>query len=203
MRVVTTMFMLLGVLAVSACSTTRVSLPYAAGAGGTPTAPTASPMVSVGSFSDRRGTDPHWLGAIRGGFGNPLKTIELENTASDVMAAAFSQALASRGLLATGPTGRYTLSGVIQKFDCSQYVRREAHADIVVTITEAATGKVVLDQTFQETVVTGEGLTLDAGIFASTDDLKAVAAQALQKVIDDVLSAPSFTGILQAAAAPG
>jgi hypothetical protein len=200
MRGVTMTFLFLGLLTISACSTTRVSLPYQAGA--TPIAAVAKPLVSVGAFSDQRGTDPHWLGAIRGGFGNPLKTLELENTASEMMKEAFSQALTSRGLLASNAAGRYTLSGVIQKFDCSQFVRREAHATIIVTVTETATGKTVMNQSFEETVVTGEGLTLDAGILASTDDLKAVAAQALQKVIDDVLNGSTFTGVIQTASIP-
>jgi hypothetical protein len=39
------------------------------------------------------------------------------------------------------------ISGVIQKLDCRQYVRREAHAAIEVRVTETASGRKVFAQT--------------------------------------------------------
>src|SRR5690606_12667685 len=60
------------VASLCACSTTRVGMKYDSSrvqevfAGQTGT-------ISVGSFIDQRGEPAHWLGAIRGGFGNPVK----------------------------------------------------------------------------------------------------------------------------------
>lgn len=183
-------------LFIAACSTSKVSLSYDAK---TPVPEAAQALVSVGSFVDRRGTDPHWLGAIRSGLGNPITTLELQNSASEMMQEAFREALAARGLLVAGKTGRYALSGTIVKFDCSQLVRREAHADLMVTITDIETGKVVMDQAFQKSIVTGEGFTFDAGILASPEDLKAVAARALRDVIDNVLDSKAFAEIVSGA----
>jgi hypothetical protein len=173
----------------AACSTTRTTLSYQPTKTVSPSS--TRPLFGVGKFSDDRGTDPHWLGAIRGGFGQPLKTIELSETASEVVEHAYSQALAARGLLdSTAP--RYVLAGKIVHLDCSQFVRREAHADIDLTVIDSASGKPVFEQSFQKTVVQGDTVTLDAGIFASVDDLKAVATQALNEMIDESLSSDVF-----------
>ena len=181
----------------SACSTTRVSLSYDAAQVTAPA--TARPLISVGTFADQRDIDPHWLGTIRGLVGEPLKMLELQDTASEMMSRAFREALAARGLLVAGESGRYRLTGTITKFDCSQLMRREAYAEITVTITDTETGKVVLDQPYHHSIVTGEGFTFDSGIFASPEDLKAVAARVLRTVIDDVLDSNAFAEIVSGA----
>lgn len=173
----------------AACSTTQTTLNYQSGK---PVSPSSiRPLFAVGSFSDDRGTDAHWLGAIRGGLGQPLKTIELSDTASEVVGRAYGQALAARGLLAS-TSSRYVLTGKIIHLDCSQLIRREAHADIDLTVTNSTSGKPVFEHLFQKTVVQGDAASLDVGIFASVDDLKAVATQALNEVIDESLDSDVF-----------
>ena len=177
-------------LVLAGCSTTAVSLDYTRAP-----APVAGarPQVAVGSFADqRRDGDPRQLGAIRGGMGNPLKTLVLAEDASVVVQKAFSQALDKRGLLAPSGSGHYTLSGVINKLDCSQLMRREAHADIAVSLTNNATGKVVWQQIAHAEVVTEPASAFDVGVGASVEDLQAVAAKALQDAIDDALSNARF-----------
>jgi hypothetical protein len=177
-------------LVLAGCSTTAVSLDYTREPAPTPG---AERQVAVGSFADqRRDGDPRQLGAIRGGMGNPLKTLVLAEDASVVVQKAFGQALDKRGLLAPTGSGRYTLSGVIKKLDCSQLIRREAHADIIVSLTDNVTGKVVWQQTAHSDVVTEPASALDVGIAASPEDLQAVAAQALQNAIDNALSNAGF-----------
>jgi len=176
-------------LMLAGCSTTAVSLDYTRAP-----APVAGarPQVAVGSFADqRRDNDPRQLGAIRGGMGQPLKTLVLSEDASVVVQKAFSQALDKRGLLAPSGSGRYTLSGVINKLDCSQYIRREAHADIVVSLTDNATGKVVLQQTAHADGVT-EPSGADYSIFGKVEDLRVVAERTLQDAIDKALSDARF-----------
>jgi hypothetical protein len=189
-------FLALLLLALAGCSTTAVSLDYTRAP-----APAAGvrPQVAVGSFADqRRADDPRKLGAIRGGFGNPLKTLVLSEDASVVVQKAFSQALDKRGLLAPSGSGRYTLSGVIKKLDCSQLIRREAHADIVVSLTDNATGKVVLQQTAHADGITEPSDTVDYAIFGSVEDLRVVAERTLQDAIDNVLSSPRFAQAMAA-----
>ena len=186
---------------IAACGTTPVTLGYQPSV--TAVATSAKPLIGVAAFVDRRGTDPHWLGAIRGGMGQPLKTLELQDTASNMVKEAYRQALATRGLLLADSSTRYTLGGTIIHLDCSQFVRREAHADIILTVTDNATGKPVMEQLFQKKIVEGSVLAMDTGMFASVDDLKAVAAQALNQVIDESLDSEAFRDAMRKVANAG
>jgi hypothetical protein len=177
-------------LLVGGCSSTSVSLKYQADSTGAAAART--PLVRVDKFVDERGTDPRWLGAVRGGYGNALKTLLLDASAQEVVHDDFAQALAARGLLDERAAARYSLTGIIAKLDCSQYVRREAHANFVLTLTETASGKVVMSRSFRRDDVQDQLNLLDTGIFASTDDLRAVAAQTLHQTIDDALDSAEF-----------
>jgi hypothetical protein len=177
-------------LLLTGCSSTAVSLKYE----GTRASESGSrtPIVRVDEFADERGTDPRWLGAVRGGLGNALKTLRLDASAQEVVCDDFVQALAARGLLDERPAARYSLTGIITKLDCSQYVRREAHASITLTLTETVTGKVVMSRTFRRDDAQDNPNLLDVGIFASTDDLRAVAAQTLRQTVDDALDSAEF-----------
>lgn len=187
------MFPLLVVLSLVACSTTPVTLDYKPAQAEPP--PRVEPLVAVGDFADDRGTDPHWLGAIRGGMGNPLKTLEFSEGASAAIARGFAQGLAARGLLAKGKPARFTLTAAIHKFDCSQLVRREAHADLLLTLTETATGKMVLQQPIQRDIVQ-DGSAFATGILASTEDLRAVAADLLRQTVDAGLDSAAFKQVV-------
>lgn len=82
------------------CGTRQVGLAYS------PPAPSAipaggrDPVVGVGTVVDDRHNGLHWFGAIRDGYGNPIKIQETEEPVKDVAAHAFSDALAARGMLA-------------------------------------------------------------------------------------------------------
>jgi len=54
--------------------------------------------VNVGTFVDARGEPANWLGAIRGGFGNPLKNLESDRPVADIVGAAFADGLRARGV---------------------------------------------------------------------------------------------------------
>jgi uncharacterized lipoprotein YajG len=60
-------------IVLAGCGSTAASLTY------TPTEavqPQAAPMVGTVTVVDQRGeSDPNYVGVIRGGFGNPLKTL--------------------------------------------------------------------------------------------------------------------------------
>ena len=77
-------------------------------------------------------------------------------------------------------------SGVIKKFDCSQLVRREAHAEVEVSIFELSTGNRVFNQTYTADELDGSLLTA-AGIFGSVESLRALAEKALTEVVDKAL----------------
>jgi uncharacterized lipoprotein YajG len=174
---------------IAGCSTSSVTLGYAPT--GVSPATGAKPLVRVADFVDQRGGDPQRLGAIRNGFGGEMKRLELSESAALTIREAFASGLSARGLLDDHPDAKYTLSGRILKFDCSQYVRREAHATLELTLKDTASGTVVMDRTIVKDEVQGGNL-LDTGILASTDDLRAVAADLLRQVINDALDDPAF-----------
>jgi uncharacterized lipoprotein YajG len=181
-------------LTLAACSTTAVDVAYQPGGAGSAAATAGQqqrPVVAVSAFADQRGEDPNWLGSIRGGYGNPLKTLTTPQPVAEVVRKAFADGLASRGLLADAGA-RYTLNGTVQQFDASQYARREATAKVLLTLKDASTGRTLLAEPFEHTVVAGSILTLRTGVFASVDDLRDVAAQALNGAVDKALDSPAF-----------
>ena len=185
-------------LTLAACSTTPVDVAYRPGAGASDSVAASRqqqqqrPVVAVGAFTDQRGEDPNWLGSIRGGFGNPLKTLTTPEPVALVVRRAFADGLAARGLLAGSGGGRYTLTGTVQQFDATQMARREATAKVLVTLMDAATGRTILSEPFEHRVVAGSILTLRTGVFASVDELRDVAAQALNGAVDKALDSPAI-----------
>lgn len=188
-----------GLVALAGCSTNQVSLAYQPSAGST--ARQGPAVVQLGRSSDDRKVDPHWLGAIRGGFGQPLKSLVTDEPISEVVRTGFSQGLAARGLLRDGADAPYTLTATVEKF--SQYVNREAHARLAVTLSETASGRVVMSETFQRDLARDNGKLFDAGILAPTDDLRAVAADALREIVDTALDSPKLQQALAGGAKPG
>lgn len=171
---------------VGACSTNSVGLSYRPTA--TVVAATAnSAAVSVGSFIDQRGESATWFGAIRGGYGSALKTLEATPSVAALVQAAFADGLRARGFQASGGGNGYQVAGVIKKLDCSQYLRREAHVEIEVTVADNATGKQVFSRIYTADNLEGSAMTLSAGVFGSVDALRALAEKTLGEVVDKSL----------------
>ena len=118
------------VLLFGACSTTSVPLTYAPGADA-PKAAAAGARVAAVTFTDHRDEPPTYLGAIRGGFGNPLKTLESDRPVADVVQAAFVDGLKARGVATGGASvaGGFRLTGRVLQLDANQVARRLATAD--------------------------------------------------------------------------
>lgn len=178
------------------CSTTPVGLTYNP-AGATLVAPAAGAKVAVGTALDSRGFSDKWLGAIRGGFGQPVKTLETQGPVKDTVRAAFADGLKARGLAGDGP---FLLAVDVRQFDCNQYVRREAHAKFHVGLVRKATGQTEYEHDVAADLVEGSLVSLDTGIFASVDDLRAVANKALQQAVDQALDDPGLRSRLASAA---
>ena len=85
------------VTTLSACGTTNVGLKYSAPPTVAQASTRAQPLL-VGNFIDKRGEPATWLGAIRGGFGNPLKNLESDKPVADLVKAAFADGLRARGV---------------------------------------------------------------------------------------------------------
>jgi hypothetical protein len=188
--------LLLLVLSLGACGTDTGGLPY------NPTQPAVPdpPLPVIGQVvaTDARGeSDPHWLGTIRGGFGNPLKELTTDAPVAEEVAQGFRQALASRGLLASSGRGRYNLDVTVVRMDCDQYHRREANADFRLVLTDRASGREIYQDEVSSHLVNGSVVTFNVGIFADPQDLRAIAMQAQDQAIDAALGKPGFLAALQ------
>ena len=154
------------------------------------------PLVSVGTFQDGRdasyGTD--WLGAIRGGYGNPLKTLRTLKPMSEVVQEAFAAGLRARGVYAEPGQGKFTLEGTISKLDCSEYFNLEAHAHVDVRVTETASHALLYSNTYRADQTEGG---FGAGILASVETLRVLAEKTLRELVDKVLDDPQLREALQ------
>lgn len=155
-------------------------------------------IVAIGDFSDERSKGPSDLGVVRGGYGNVLKRLYSEQPVAELVARAFSDGLAARGMLAPADgEARYRLSGRVLKLDCNQYFRREAHSDVELLLS-TPDGRELLRKRF--TAERSQG-TAGVGVFASLDSLRALAQEALQETIDTALEDDQLRAALSGSAA--
>jgi uncharacterized lipoprotein YajG len=189
--------MILVCLFVSACSTTSVPLTYDPHKA-SQVEPSALPVYEVGLVDDQRHEDPRWLGAIRGGFGNPLKKLEAEQPVSKLVKTAFEDGLAARGILAGSRQAKFTFEIVIKKFDCSQYVRRQAHVNVDLRLIRLSDGHTIYRSPVIVDRVSGSSMSLNAGIFGSVSDLRKIMNDALQEAVDKALDTAALRAHLRA-----
>jgi len=182
-------------LGAAACTTTYVPLQYKpdpAPAG----IVSDTPLIAVGVFADARGGGhgADWLGAIRGGYGNPLKKLRTQRAMQTVVAEAFADGLRARGVFAQPGQGKFLLEGTIVKLDCSEYFNLEAHAHVDVRVLDALTRAQVYYSPYRvDETEAGMG----AGIFASVETLRALAERALREVVDRALDDPALRTAVQ------
>ena len=181
---------------IAGCSSPPADLAYS------PTAPitpqNSAPLVAVVRVTDARDEkDPTYVGAIRGGFGNPLKTLTTTRPVGEEVRAAFEAALQARGLL--GPRAPMQLDVTLTELSANQYHRREGHTALSLALVDRATGRPVIQDKEDVLKINGSVVTFDAGVFASLDDLRAVAALSLSTAIDQALAKPPLHRVSVAA----
>ncbi len=180
--------------AAAACST-AVDLPYAPAIAPTSSGP---PVISGIVVTDARSErDPTYVGAIRGGYLNPLKTLVTATPIADEVRLGFERALAARGLL--GRRGPDTLSITLSKLSANQLFQRVANAAFSLDLQDPA-GRSVYHDVVDVEEINGTIISLDQGIFASIDDLRAIMVLTLTEAIDRALDKPGF---IAAATKPG
>jgi hypothetical protein len=171
-----------------ACSTHMVPISYVPSSG-TPQRIESSGGIRIGKVEDLRGTASNWLGAIRGGYGNPLKKLLTEKPTRDVVADAFRDALRNHGL-SDGQTQAFELNIEIRKLDCSYYFNREAHAHLEVElVSHREPPQALYSRLYREDRTEGG---VGAGIFGSVDHLRAFAEATLNGAIEQVFADPAF-----------
>jgi len=183
-------------LILTACSTTSVGLKYSPTTGAAKLGASTS-LITVGTFLDQRGEPDNWLGAIRGGFGNPLKNIESDRPVSQIVQSAFTEGLRVRGVTTDSPSAPLQISGVIRKLDCNQIVRREANVEIEVLVTETASGQQRFSRTYSGSNVDGSLISVNTGVFGSVEDLRALTEKTLREVVDKALDDPALHAVIR------
>ena len=183
-------------LLAAGCGSREFAMPYS------PTQPLAAAsaggIVAVGEVANRRvtgGEDAVWIGTIRGGYGNPLHTLNANQPLDRVVRQAFTDALAQRGLLAGGQPSA-ELAVTIRQFDANRYVRLEATADFRVSLRDRSSGRVLWEDETRVYNLEGSILALDTGVFASPEGLHALMLRTMNQAIDQLLDKPGFRNAL-------
>lgn len=179
--------------ALSACGTTNVGLNYTAPPAVNRAAANAQP-VTLGAFVDQRDEKPNWLGVIRGGLGNHLKTLESNQPAAELVRTAFADGLRSRGVKTDA--GSLQLGGTVRKLYCDQVARREANVIVELSVS-GADGQRHFTKTYEANRIEGSALALNTGVFASPEELRLVLERALQEVVDKALDDPELRTALR------
>jgi uncharacterized lipoprotein YajG len=164
---------------------------------GTPRSGAAPSIAAVVTIDRRDEADPTWIGAVRGGYGNPLKVLHLSQPLKDVVADAVRDALRARGLLSPNGQAPFNLTVTVLKFESTQMVRREAEATIAIDLIDQATSKVTYHDQAAVDLVEGAGLAM--GVLGSPSDLQGLAQRALVQAIDQLLDNPAFASAVRSA----
>jgi len=173
--------LMLGGMPLIGCTTTPVSLDPAQGSD---TVGVGSANVEMGSVTDSRQHGSNWLGAIRGGFGNPLQTHETEEPVSEVVRGQFITGLEQRGMLAQEGEGDFILEVDIEQLDSNQVMRREAHSRLDVTLIEQGSRTIAYENSVRSSNVEGGA---GGGVFASIEKLEEILTRTLWETIDEAL----------------
>jgi uncharacterized lipoprotein YajG len=184
--------LLCAVLGTAGCSTHTMQLKYEPT--GELVAPKdVTPVVTVGSIRDDRNEESTWFGAIRGGYGNPLKKLHADQAVSAVVTGALSDALRRRGLLAPSDSATLRIDGTLTEFQCNYYWNRDAHVHLSLSVVDLSSNNVIFTQTYKtDTQESGVG----AGIFGNVDHLAAFTQQTMSQTIDKALADPALLAAL-------
>jgi len=192
LRCVAALALTSALLGIGGCSTHTLRLNYEP-TGELIQAKGGTPVVMVGSIRDERNEESTWFGAIRGGYGNPLKKLHADQPISAVVATALGDALQKRGWLASAESAGVRIDGHLTQFQCNYYWNRDAQVHLTLTVVDLASNDVVFTQNYHtETKEAGVG----AGIFGNVDHLAAFTQRTMSQTIDKALADPVLLAAL-------
>jgi uncharacterized lipoprotein YajG len=189
--------LLLVSFALSACSNTSSDMRY------TPPASVARasvPAINTVMAIDQRKEEAHRLATIMGGFGNPLKTLDLSRPVKDEVTQAFADGLRARGLLEPQVHGPFRIELLIRKYDADMIMGSTARIDVDMSVIDEATQKVIYKDTFSDQ--RSDFHFFAVGVFASMDELQKLAQMVLDATVDHMLDSPGFRAAIERRAVP-
>jgi hypothetical protein len=191
-------FLMAALLPLAACATAELPMSYRPAIAPQPVA-MARPVVAVGPVTDAR-TDGQansaQFGTIRGGYGNPLRRLAAPVPVSEVVAQAFRDALAARGLLAAGAGGGFELRVRVLEYNANKLIRTEANVRFEGSLFSRATGAIAWTGEGRSDLVES-GSFFATGIAADPEELRATTLRAMAAAIDAMLDRPDFVAALR------
>lgn len=184
-----------GIAVLWGCSTTKVSMQYE---GNPEPDKTISSGIGKIQVKDDRGTDPDWMGAIRGGYGNVLKSLRTERPMAEIIENVYRQAFEEYGYL-DEPNGQVTFVASIEKMDCSYFFNREAHAHIKVSLYNRGNDALLFENRYVTDISEGG---VGAGIFGDVETLRDFGEKALNQTVDKSMTDLTFIAALASAGKP-
>lgn len=160
----------------------------------------AAPVIAGVTAIDHRKEAPNRLATIMGGFGNPLKTLDMATPVKDVVAAEFVDGLRARGLLASDGRGPFRIELLIRKFDADMIMGSTARIDLDMSVIDVATNKVIYKDT--DVDERSDFHFFATGVFASMDELQKLAQTVLDATVDKMLDKPAFRDAIAGRSTP-
>lgn len=155
------------------------------------------PTVSIGQVVDQRSDHSNRIGTIRSHVGIPIRSVDSDLPVPQAVAGVFAGALQARGLLAPQGSGRYRLDIIIHRLEADKLRRSEAHADFDLVLVDQATSAPVYQDKALADTMTGSIMSIDAGIFADSGDMKRQVQQTMAQAADAALNKPGFAVALR------
>lgn len=181
-----TLLAIIGILILQGCSTHLTTVEYE---GEGIRTNSSQPPINKITVIDQRNNGSNWIGAIRGGYGNPLKTLKTIDPVNIVVEKMITDALKKSNLYTDSLDANRTIEIKIIKFECQYYYNREAYADLSVRVINNTTSKAIYSKTYK-TLRTEAGS--GAGVFGSVETLRNLAEETMNNTIDKMLSDQDF-----------
>jgi len=172
-------------LVIAGCSNT-LPLHYVA----TQQASESVATLSALQVIDKRGEpDPTWYGAIRGGYGNPLKTLHSDKPIAQTVQDAFTTALAARGIRIDQNASSPSLTVTIAAFEADRVIRSEVAIRLDVVVKSRSGDAIYSHQTSEDPIEFGG---LAEGVLADPKDLQTFTQATMDRAITETIDAPGF-----------
>ena len=182
---------LVAAFVIAGCSNT-LPLHYVA----TEQASQAPATVSAVQVIDKRGEpDPTWYGAIRGGYGNPLKTLHSDKPIDQTVQDAFEAALAARGIRIDRSASAPSLMVTVGQFEADRVVRSEVAIRLDVVVKSPSGDMIYSHETSEDPIILGG---LAEGVLADPKDLQAFTQTTMDQAINQAIDAPGFLAAITA-----
>lgn len=151
------------------------------------------PKVAAVAVLDQRKDDPDWMGAVRGGYGNPLKSLKVKDSVAAQYQQALMEALQRRGLYAAADNAGCRLSVAIRRLDSIYIMNLEANVEVTYTLSDAAGARLYENTAATRREESAHGL----GIAANMDSFQAFTEKTIYENIDMIVSDPGLIEALR------